>query len=66
MKDQRKSAAPFIGTVEAAEVLGRPKSWMYDGADKAGVPVYKVGRRRMYLRDEIIAFVRSQALVGAV
>ena len=54
-----KTAAPeaFIGTTDIAERLAVPLSWLYNGADRAGLPVYYLGQKRRYVWDEVAAWV---------
>lgn len=49
----------FITTVEAAQHLGKPISWLYHEAEDRGVPRYKVGNQWRYLRSELDAWVTS-------
>jgi hypothetical protein len=47
----------FIGTEVVAERLAVPLSWLYNGADRAGLPVYYLGQRRRYVWDEVAAWL---------
>lgn len=47
----------FIGTEEVAKRMGVKKSWLYDGADRVGVPSYKVGNKRLYVWEEVAAWI---------
>ena len=50
---------PFVGTEEVAAFLGKPVTWIYNNADKAGLPRYKVGLIYRYRLSEVAAWVES-------
>jgi excisionase family DNA binding protein len=56
------SYEPFVGTEEVASLLGKPPSFIYNNAERLGLPRYKVGRVFRYRLSEIAAWVERQGL----
>lgn len=54
------TAEPFVGTKEAAEFLGKPRSWLFNNAERLGVPRYQIGNQWRYRLSEVAAWVESQ------
>lgn len=53
---------PFVGTEEAAEFLGKPASWLYNSAERIGVPRYRVGLHWRYRLGELEEWVINGGL----
>ena len=45
---------------EVAELLGVPKSWVYEQSRRGAVPTVTLGRYRRYRREAIEAWVEQQ------
>ena len=48
---------PFVSTEEVCEFLGKPASWLYNRAERLGVPRYRVGLQYRYRLSEVAAWV---------
>jgi predicted DNA-binding transcriptional regulator AlpA len=48
---------PFVGTEEVAAFLGKPASWLYNRAERLGVPRYRVGLHYRYRLSEVAEWV---------
>jgi len=51
----------FVSTEQVAEFLGKPVSWIFNNAARAGLPRYKVGNHYRYRLSEVAAWVERQA-----
>jgi excisionase family DNA binding protein len=51
----------LVGTDEVATYLGKPRSWLYNNATRAGIPRYKVGNEYRYRLSEVAAWVEPAA-----
>lgn len=50
---------------EVAELLGVPKSWVYEQSRRGRIPTVSLGRYRRYRREAIEAWVEQIELDGA-
>ena len=55
---------PFVGTEEVAAFLGKPPSWLYNRAERIGLPRYLVGRHYRYRISEVATFIEQTRLGG--
>lgn len=53
---------PFVGTEEVAAFLGKPPSWLYNRAERLGIPRYRVGLHYRYRLSEVAAWVGRSKL----
>ena len=49
---------------EVAELLGVPKSWVYDQSRKGLIPTVELGRYRRFRREAIEAWIRDRETIG--
>ncbi len=56
---------PFVGTEEVAAFLGKPPSWIYNRAERLGIPRYRVGLQFRYRLSEVAAWVERGRLGDA-
>jgi predicted DNA-binding transcriptional regulator AlpA len=54
------SPEPFVGTAAAAEFLGKPASWVYDNADRLGIPRVRLGNQYRYRLSRVAAWAEAQ------
>jgi excisionase family DNA binding protein len=52
----------FSTTAEAAELLGKPRSWLHNNAARLGIPRYKTGNHWRYRLSEVSAWVEGHGL----
>lgn len=52
----------LMTAAEVAEVLGVPKSWVYEQSRRGRIPTVTLGRYRRYRREAIEAWVEQQEL----
>jgi excisionase family DNA binding protein len=68
MKKNKRAATgpiePFVGTEEVCEFLGKPRSWLYNRAERIGIPRYRVGLQYRYRLSEVVAWVEQGRLDG--
>lgn len=64
MTTRTGSVEPFVTTEDVAEFLGKPPSWLYNRAERLGVPRYRVGLQYRYRLSEVAAWVESTKLGG--
>lgn len=52
---------PYCDTQAVARFLGTPTSWVYDNAERLGIPRHKLGPARWrYRLSEVAAWLESQ------
>ena len=57
-----QTVEPFVGTEEVAAFLGKPPSWIYNRAERLGIPRYRVGLQYRYRLSEVAAWVEQGRL----
>jgi hypothetical protein len=55
-------ADQFLNVDEACEFLRIKKSWLYQNHKLAGMPSHNVGRKLIFMRSELAAWVSGQPL----
>lgn len=50
----------LVDTREVARHLNKPVSWVYDNAERLGLPRYRVGQHWRYRLSEVDAWVKAQ------
>jgi len=50
----------LLTVLEAAEVLGVSKSWVYQAVARGHLPAFKVGRKLKFARAKLAAWLQSQ------
>lgn len=50
---------PFVTTEEAAEFLGKPKSWIHNNAARLGMPRRRLGNQWRFRLSEISEWVEQ-------
>lgn len=50
----------FVGTAEAAALLGKPESFLYDNAARLGIPRVRLGRQYRYRLSQVAAWAEAQ------
>ena len=53
---------PFVTTREVALFLGKPESWIYNNAERRGLPRHQLGLQYRYRLSEVSAWVDAQDL----
>ena len=56
---QPVSTEAFVTTEDVAAFLGKPPSWLYNRADRLGIPRYRVGQQYRYRISEVAAWVQG-------
>ena len=62
MSTRTASVEPFVGTEEVAAFLGKPPSWIYNRAERLGIPRYRVGLQYRFRLSEVAAWVERGRL----
>ncbi len=57
--DQDDRGGLLLDAQQVAELLGVPRSWVYEQSRTGGIPTVTLGRYRRYRRDAIEAWVRA-------
>lgn len=55
-------AAKLLTTVEVAEMLSKPPAYIYEAAERIGLPRIRIGRHYRYRPEDIEAWLASQAV----
>lgn len=55
---------PFVGIREAASFLGKPSSWLYNRAERLGIPRYRVGQQLRFRLSELAEWVTETGKLG--
>ena len=55
-------ADQFLNVDEACEFLRIKKSWLYQNHKLSGMPSHNVGRKLIFMRSELAAWVSGQPL----
>ena len=56
-----KHTEPYVGTAEAARFLGKPRSWLFNNAERQGVPRYPIGNQWRYRLSELSAWLEQRS-----
>jgi predicted DNA-binding transcriptional regulator AlpA len=51
---------PYVSTQEVADFLGKPRSWLFNNAERYGVPRYRIGNQWRYLLSEVAAWLEAK------
>jgi excisionase family DNA binding protein len=55
-----ESVDAFMNVDEACDFLRIKKSWLYQNHKVSGMPSYAVGRKLLFKRSELVAWVMEQ------
>jgi excisionase family DNA binding protein len=58
-------SGPLLTAAEVAELLGVPRSWVYEQSRLGRIPTVTLGRYRRYRRETIEEWVRELEALGA-
>jgi excisionase family DNA binding protein len=58
-------SGPLLTAAEVAELLGVPRSWVYEQSRLGRIPTVTLGRYRRYRREAIEEWVRELEALGA-
>ena len=53
----KQAPESFVGTEDVAAFLGKPPSWLYNRAERLGIPRYRVGNQYRYRLTEVAQWV---------
>lgn len=56
---------PWVTTAEVAAFLGKPPSFVYDNADRLGLPRYKIGATYRYRLSQVEAWVQAHGATAS-
>jgi excisionase family DNA binding protein len=51
------SVEPWVGTDQVAEWLGKPSSWLYNNAERLGIPRVRIGNQYRYKLSQVDAWL---------
>jgi excisionase family DNA binding protein len=57
--------ATLITADEAAELLGIHRTTLYDGARRGEIPCRRIGRRFVFVRETLLAWLRQGTATAA-
>jgi excisionase family DNA binding protein len=59
----KKKTPEYITAMQAAEILGVPKAYVYQLINQGLVPAYRLSpRKTVLIRDELDSYIRSQQI----
>jgi excisionase family DNA binding protein len=58
------AAMTLLTADEVAEMLGVPKTWVYEHSRKGLIPTVELGRYRRFRREAIEAWIRDRETTG--
>lgn len=59
MSSSPSTIEPFVDTEELCKFLIKPASWVYNNAERLGIPRYRVGLQYRYRLSEVAAWLES-------
>lgn len=54
-----RAREPFVTADVAANHLGKPVSWLYNNAERSGIPRYRIGNQWRYRLSEVDAWMEG-------
>ena len=57
-------SAPLLTAQGVADLLGVPRSWVYDNYRSLGIPALKLGAHLRFRRDAVVVWAESRRVEG--
>lgn len=54
-----RQTEPYVGTQAAADFLDKPRSWLFNNAERLGVPRYRIGNQWRFRLSELAAWMEK-------
>ncbi|RZS89880.1 AlpA family transcriptional regulator [Motilibacter rhizosphaerae] len=52
---------PFVSPAAVGEHIGKPVSWIYNNAERLGIPRYRLGKQLRFRLSEVDAWLAQQS-----